>query len=211
MNYVIVVGNGPSAEQYKSILTDQHTVIGCNKGFTEFPVECFVVKDRMTMMEINSEYYLTATGYTKERWLRNRKAYEIQTAWKELPVSDSGNSGSIAIDLASKFYPDATIYVVGFDGCLNCNEYSNLYSYAHRNWETQTNADTTLRHRREVLEVVRQTVNPVYFISDAEDAELKTITHKNFKESIQCKDTEEPVSASGGQEYLNTESQTEEE
>ena len=191
---VIVVGNGPSAEQYKHLLTENHTVIGCNKGFTEFPVVCFVVKDRLTMMEINEEYQLTAPGYTREHWLRNRKAYQIQSAWRELPVSDAGNSGSIAIDLASKHYPDSTIYVVGFDGCLDSKQFYNLYTYAHRNWETRSTEDTTYRHRREVLEVIRAITNPVYMVTDSEDPEFHCVTHDTFKKSIlkeddPCKET----------------------
>lgn len=216
MTQVIVVGNGPSAEQYKDLLNQSHTVIGCNKGFTEFAVECFVVKDRMTMMEINDEYYLTAPGYTKERWLRNRKEYNIQQDWKELPVSDSGNSGSIAIDLASKFYPDSTIYVLGFDGCLDRTQYHNLYTYAHRNWATRTSEDTTDRHRREVLEVVRAISNPVYMVSDRDDPEFKCITHENFqriitpKENEQCEDTSQQTSAVGGEDSKNTAEASEE-
>ena len=184
---IIVVGNGPSAQPFKNCLTG-HTIFACNLAFLDWPVDHLVVKDRPAQLLIDEQHreQMPEHCWCPAKYLIHRDTYRFSDRWLPLEGVLPLNSGAIAIDLASRLYPDQPIYVLGFDSAIRPEQpQTTEYQYAFRQGH-QITPSVALAHHQTTVSTVNSILAPVVFVSDTPSEHLATIGTAAFTDLLEA-------------------------
>ena len=219
---IILIGNGPSNKQFQGML-DDCTIIGCNKGFCDWPVTHLFVRDKTAFLHLDEKYRdeLPDSCWVPAKYLAETKTYGFSDKWKPMERPTPPNAGACAILLASRLYPGEDLYCIGYDSIMAPQGNANitLYEYPFRS-SNIIKESTSISHRKQVRQAVAdvQDLNTVTFVSDTpfkrlwkyEDWDLQTIPSEDFIKLVkgepscnQNADTKEETLNIGGVESEN--------
>jgi len=163
---VWVIGNGPSSVAWRD--RDLHPSIGCNYAIKDFDLDHLVCVDRMAVNAVTKLGLNPNTTY----WCK-QSLLQTPAGWKECETAGI-DSGSTAIKLAHKLYPDAMIVVIGFDGVM-MNNNTNVYDYHFRK-NTGTTQKIRQKHRQAVLDLLPSIKN-IRFVGNTLDSHMEVISN----------------------------------
>ena len=163
---VWVIGNGPSSVHWRG--RDLHPSIGCNFGIKDFDLDHVVCVDRMAVHAVTKLGLKPNTTY----WCKE-STLETPKGWQECEAAGI-DSGSTAIKLAHRLYPDAMIVVIGFDGVL-IDDNTNVYNYSFRK-NTGTTKRIREKHRQAVLDLLPE-IEKICFVGNTLDSHMEVISN----------------------------------
>lgn len=205
-------------------MLDDHTIIGCNKGFMDWPLTHLFVRDKNAFLHLDEIYRdeLPGSCWVPAKYLAERKTYGFSDVWNPMERPTPANAGACAILLASRLYPGEPLYCIGYDSILSPQGNNNVTNYDYPFRHTNViKESTSISHRKQVRQAVAdvQNLNTVTFVSDKpfkrlwthEDWDLQTITPQDFMKLIQGEtqwaqneDTAEEILTPGGKESAST-------
>jgi|DEB0MinimDraft_6_1074348.scaffolds.fasta_scaffold04141_5 hypothetical protein len=169
-----VIGNGISHRRWYDI--PLHPSIGCNMGIRHFDLDHVVCVDRLAVHEISKLKAKPNTTY----WCKE-SPLETPEGWKKCEAAGI-DSGSTALKLAAKLYPNNEIIVIGFDGVLGQSN-ENAYNY-HFRPSNITPERIRKKHRKAVIDLLPD-LPPTRFVGIQDDPELEIIRYdKAFEIAI---------------------------
>lgn len=163
--YTFVIGNGPSSKRFRGI--NLKPSIGCNFGLKDFRLDHLVCADRLAVHEVRK---LSPSSQTR-LWTKT-SPLELPPGWSNLDFPGM-DSGSAAIQLAIREYPDNPIICIGFDGVLGIDG-ENVYEYHFRPSKVTPEA-IRQKHRETVMSIAD--THEVYFACYQKHQQLRTMSY----------------------------------